>query len=135
MKITLEDFKRYTEVKEELYKMGYEFLKIINDITPRGYRPLQTHFNRIAFSYVCGDDEGNVWLVYFDKFADDGSEYFIKVNAKEFFENHKEAACNYVNEFVEAADRKRQEIIEKEQARIKEREIAEYNRIKEKYQL
>lgn len=128
-KVTLNEALNVYKMMAHIDDMGEDFIKAVYDNTPEGYEILDVPEHKAMYlkTFVCTVDNKHIVVVWYTNTHQMYNEYSITLDADEYFADHIQCAKNYVANVVGTED-------ELEDA-TKQKDLAEYERIKRKYGL
>ena len=132
-KITIEDFKRYQVIENQLYSMATEFKDTLIEVVPKDVDIWDMPRHHVFIKEI--EPMGENIIFKYENLYDNTNTGNFRLNAEKFIENHIEYAKEFANEKVmEVMERER--IAKANMAEfVKKQEMAEYERIKAKYNL
>lgn len=126
--ITVKDIKKYCEVSKTLQHMGNEFLMELRHATPLCRHDILgiSKIDAIVENVTVSKD-GNIMITIYDLFRNTNKACLV-LDTSLFLESRKKCAEDCYNNFIISEEIRREEV-------LKAKEIAEYERIKAKYNL
>jgi hypothetical protein len=132
--INFSDYCTSVQVTNKLYEMGKYFVEQTLQKCPQGFNPFDVHRTRVSVYDVQCESVAEV-LIWYNDLYDSSDNYCITLDAQEFCENIDKCVDKFVKNFIDYEERRRARALEEKKAREKERDLEEYERIKQKYNL
>lgn len=125
-RVTYDDYKTYAIVENMLYALAHDFIDFVKNNTPEGYCffDIRNPSVRDARAY----NLEKIQIILENIFCTT-QQQMIVVDAKEFVEDVRQCAKMWIEAERKEADRR------KDYDKQKEKDLAEYERIKKKYNL
>ncbi len=132
--INFSDYCTSVQVTDKIYEMGKYFVEQALQKCPQGFNPFDVPRTRVSVYDVQCESVAEVLIWYHDLY-DSSDNYCITLDAQEFCENIDKCVDKFVKNFIDYEERRRARALEEKKAREKERDLEEYERIKQKYNL
>lgn len=132
--VKFSDYCTAVQVTDKIYEMGKYFVEQVLQKCPQGFNPFNVNRNRVSVYDVKCESVAEVSIWYHDLYAS-SDDYCITLDAQEFCENIDKCVKKFVKNFIDHEERRRAQALELKTAMEKERDLEEYERIKQKYNL
>lgn len=127
-KYTIEAYKTYVDVENVLYKLANSFTESVKHVTPEGYNFFDFPSVKVSVRDARAYNKEKVMIVL-ENMHNNTQQQMIVVDAEEFLDSPFECAKKWVEHEKKVEDQRRSYDAERA------KDLAEYERIKRKYNL
>lgn len=128
-KYTIETYKTYVDVENALYKLANSFTESVKHVTPEGYNFFDFPSKDVSVRDARAYNKEKVMIILENIYSNTQQQQMIVVDAEEFLDSPLECAKKWVEHEKKLEDQRRSHDAERA------KDLAEYERIKRKYNL